>query len=54
MKPRNEEQKFSKLQVPAKKPRFRIEKLEERIAPSHRGRHGFGPSYGCRGRNCFP
>jgi hypothetical protein len=37
MKPRNEEQKLTEGQTKAKKPRFQIEKLEERIAPSHRG-----------------
>jgi hypothetical protein len=33
MKPRNEEQKLTEGQTQTKKPRFKIEKLEERIAP---------------------
>ena len=42
MKPRNEDQKLADAQGPAKKPRFKIEKLEERIAPKrcHYNRHG--------------
>ena len=36
MEPRNEEkQREVELQHEEKRPRFRIEKLEERIAPSH-------------------
>lgn len=35
MKPRREEQKLTEAQGTAKKPRFHIEKLEERIAPHH-------------------
>jgi hypothetical protein len=37
MKPRIEEQKLTEGQTKAKKPRFKIEKLEERIAPRHLG-----------------
>jgi hypothetical protein len=41
MKPRNEEQKLAEGQTKARKPRFQIEKLEERIAPAcHYNPHG--------------
>ena len=63
MKPRNEEQKLTEGQTKAKKPRFKIEKLEERIAP-HAPRcefdrrsgsivchHGRGPGDGPPGRD---
>lgn len=43
MKPQNEE-KLTKTQGHAKKPRFKIEKLEERIAPAKGGIPG--PSEG--------
>ncbi len=49
MKPQNEEQKLTEGQGKAKKPRFKIEKLEERIAPGglkHPGPHNDGPSGG--------
>lgn len=39
MKPQNEEQKLSEGQPKAKKRRFRIERLEQRIAPHHRAGH---------------
>ena len=39
MKLQNEDQKLTEIQTKAKKPRFKIEKLEERIAPHHRFRH---------------
>jgi hypothetical protein len=35
MKPQNEEQKLTEGQTKAKKPRFKIDKLEQRIAPFH-------------------
>ena len=40
MKPQEEKQKFG--QGKATKPRFKIEKLEERIAPRHGPDTGFG------------
>jgi hypothetical protein len=40
MKSKNEKQKLTKAQTKAAKPRFQIEKLEERIAPSKGGVHG--------------
>ncbi|MHC4405354.1 MAG: hypothetical protein ACYTG0_37385 [Planctomycetota bacterium] len=43
MKSRNEEQQLTEGQQKAKKPRFKIEKLEERIAPHHRVDHVHGP-----------
>ena len=49
MKPRNEQQKLTEGQSRAKKPRFKIEKLEERIAPGgvkHPGPHGGGGNNG--------
>ncbi len=39
MKSQNEKQKTTET----KKPRFKIEKLEERIAPHHRVWHNHGP-----------
>ncbi len=42
MKSQTEEQKTTET----KKPRFKIEKLEERIAPHHRAVHFHGPGYG--------
>lgn len=39
MKPRNEDQKLVEGQTKPKKPRFTIEKLEERIAPHHKVGH---------------
>ncbi len=35
MKPQEEKQKFAESQGARKKPRFKIEKLEERIAPRY-------------------
>jgi hypothetical protein len=54
MNPRNEERKFLEPQTPAAKPRFQIEQLEERIAPSKGGVHG-KPDPPCRPRrpSCF-
>ncbi len=61
MKSQTEEQKTNET----KKPRFKIEKLEERIAPGslkHPGPHGHGPGggggggvhcYVSNGRGCF-
>jgi hypothetical protein len=43
MKPRDEQQKLTEAQAKAKSPRFKIEKLEERIAPIH------GPGNKCFG-----
>ena len=51
---RNEDQKLTEVQGKPKKPRFKIEKLEERIAPRRGGipgpdgggGHGGGPSCG--------
>jgi hypothetical protein len=40
MKPQDEEQKLAKGQSKARKPRFQIEKLEERIAPARGGTPG--------------
>ena len=37
MKSQNENQKLTEDQSPAKQPRFKIEKLEERIAPRGKG-----------------
>ena len=46
MPSRKEEQRLAEPQGTAKKPRFQIEKLEERIAPHHRVGHDHGV---CRG-----
>ncbi len=50
MKPQNEEQKLTEGQTKAKKPRFKIEKLEERIAP----RKGGIPGKPDPGDRCHP
>ena len=51
MKSQNEDQKFTEVQTKAKKPRFKIEKLEERIAPIRRAGGFFGrchsPRFSC-------
>jgi hypothetical protein len=54
MKPRNEEQKLTEGQTQTKKARFKIEKLEERIAPAaHYNPHGELVGHnGCHGRGC--
>ena len=51
MQPQNEEQKLTEGQAKAIKPRFKIERLEERIAPN---RPAFpGPGHGFEhGRPC--
>jgi hypothetical protein len=46
MKPHNEEQKVPESRNKPAKPRFRIEKLEERIAPAKGGTHCTTGSYG--------
>ena len=51
MKSRNEVQKLTEGQTKAKKPRFKIEKLEERIAPARGGIPG-PPEYGGRPYRC--
>ena len=51
MKSQTEEQKTNEM----KKPRFKIEKLEERIAPHHKLGHYKGSAYkGCNGNNYNP
>jgi hypothetical protein len=58
MKSQNEDQKLTETRTKAKKPRFKIEKLEERIAPNRPlitgvpGGHGHAP-FGT-GPNCSP
>jgi hypothetical protein len=52
MKPRNEKSKLNGSQVLAKKPRFRIEKLEERIAPGRCNAH-YNPQGKLVGYNRF-
>jgi hypothetical protein len=54
MKSQVGKQKLTKAQAKATKPRFLIEKLEERIAPSKGGVHG-KPDPPCRPRrpSCF-
>ena len=48
MPSRKEEQRLAEPQGTANKPRFKIEKLEERIAPRHGGLHrGLGRGF-CR------
>ncbi len=56
MKSQTGEQKLTEGQTKAKKPRFKIEKLEERIAPHHRLGHYHGKGYGgrCNGNNYNP
>ena len=51
MNPRNKEQKLAEIQGQAKKPRFKIEKLEERIAPAKGGIPGPPDHGGPRGNN---
>lgn len=54
MKPRHEEHKLTESQAKSRKPRFQIEKPEERIAPKkggipgHGGDHGPDHRQGCR------
>lgn len=54
MKPQDEPQRLTESQSKARKPRFRIEKLEERIAPAaHYNPHGDLVGHnGCHGRGC--
>ena len=49
---RKEEQKLTEVQCQAKKPRFKIEKLEERIAPHHRFGHYINKGH--KGPPCNP
>lgn len=45
MKPQNENPMSTENRTKTSKPRFKIEKLEERIAPSHRVGHYHGLGY---------
>lgn len=53
MKPHNEDRDMSGAADKPKKPRFRIEKLEERIAPHHRSGH-YPPGQICPYGQCCP
>jgi hypothetical protein len=52
MKPHNDRQTLNKARSEAAKPRFRIERLEERIAPSKGGVPGKPPYHYPPGQHC--
>ncbi len=55
MKSQNEDRKLTEAQTKSRKPRFKIEKLEERIATvilKHTGPHGGAGPGGNRGHCC--
>jgi hypothetical protein len=53
MKPHNDEQKSAEGRNKPGQPRFRIEKLEERIAPAKGGTPGKPPYHYPPGQHCY-